>query len=235
MKLTLIDKEVEAKDTKTFIFSADEQIGFEAGQYIYITLPKLNYPDERGETRHFTISNSPTEGKEIKVTTRIRQESGYKKTLDELPIGTIVEGRGPQGTFVFPVHNSPSTIYCFIAGGIGITPFRSMIKYAIDTKLNTPIYLIYSNSDSDFIFKKELDTWQKENSFLKIEYIDTSVEGRISSEKIKELFDIWHLSFDIPATWWLVGPNPFVNAIEEILEGLNVSEDNIISEKFTGY
>lgn len=235
MKLTLLDKKIEAKDTKTFIFSADEQINFEAGQYIYITLPKLNYTDQRGETRHFTISNSPTEGREIKITTRIRQESGYKRTLDELPLGSIVEGRGPQGTFIFSdIQKAKKINHVFIAGGIGITPFRSMIKYAIDTKINTPIYLIYSNSDSDFTFKNELDAWQKENDFLKIEYIDSSIDGRLEKVKLKNIFDSWNLNTG-DFTSWVVGPNSFVNAIEEILEGLNVSEDNLITEKFTGY
>lgn len=235
MQLKLVNKLDEAKGTKTFVFTSDEEIKFEAGQYVYITLPKLNYPDERGETRHFTISNSPTEENEIKITTRIRQESGYKKTLDELPIGSIVEGRGPQGTFVFPdIHESKSLNLVFIAGGIGITPFRSMIKYAIDSKINTPIYLIYSNSDSDFTFRSELDSWQKENNFLKIEYIDTSVVGRIDILKTKYILDQWSLAID-NFTAWVVGPNAFVNAVEEILEDLNILEDNIKSEKFTGY
>lgn len=235
MKLALLDKKVEAKDTKTFIFTADEEISFEAGQYIYITLPKLNYSDQRGETRHFTISNSPTEGIEIKITTRIRQESGYKRTLDELPLGSIVEGRGPQGTFVFSdIHKAKKINHVFIAGGIGITPFRSMIKYAIDAKINTPIYLIYSNSDSNFTFKSELDTWQKENDFLRIEYIDSSVNGRLDKVKLKNIFDRWNLNTG-DFTSWIVGPNSFVNAMEEILESMEINEDNIKTEKFTGY
>ncbi|WKZ25894.1 MAG: FAD-dependent oxidoreductase [bacterium] len=241
MQFKLVKKLDEAKGTKTFVFRPNEKINFEAGQYIYITLPKLNYPDARGETRHFTISNSPTEGDDIKVTTRMREESGYKKTLDELSVGTVVEGRGPQGFFVLPTNNPDKLsrpplpqINLFIAGGIGITPFRSMIKYAIDSGLSTPIYLIYSNSDSDFVFKKELDTWQKEYSNLKIEYIDTSVDGRIDEIKLKKLINQWNLVI-VNFTAWVVGPNPFVDAVEELLVNLNISEDNIKSEKFTGY
>lgn len=239
MNLKLVKKVEEAKDTKSFIFDKPEGFGFEAGQYIYLTLPKLNYPDARGDTRHFTISSSPTEDF-IQVTTRIRQESGYKKTLDELPLGSLIESRGPMGSFVFNYTLYAKRYSLFLAGGIGITPFRSMIKYTIDKNLNIPMYLIYSNSDSDFVFKKELDTWQKENSFLKIEYFDSSKFGHLDKLKISKLLDSeaervnWNLVID-HCMFWSVGPNIFVNSMEEILEKMNIPEENIKTEKFTGY
>lgn len=233
MKLKLIKKIDEARGTKSFFFEKPNDFHFEAGQYIYITLPKLNYPDERGSTRHFTISSSPTE-ETIQVTTRIRQESGYKKTLDELPIGSFIESRGPMGSFILDSNNLDSRFSVFLAGGIGITPFRSMIKQNIDTKSNIPMYLIYSNSDSDFIFKNELDTWQKENSFLKNEYINTSLVGRIDVLKLPKLLETWELKIE-NLVFWTVGPNMFVNAMEEILEKMNIPEDHIKTEKFTGY
>lgn len=235
MKLTLVKKNDEAKSTKSFYFETSEEFIYEAGQYIYITLPKLRYEDSRGDTRHFTISSSPTEGNLIRITTRMREESGYKKTLDELPIGAVVEGRGPHGSFVFPIINSSLlTLNCFLAGGIGITPFRSMIKYNLDKGLGIPIHLIYSNSDSDFIFKNDLIKWQSENDNLKIDYIDTSISGHIDSLKIESLIKNWKLEIENCA-FSAVGPNAFVNAMEEILEQLEVPEENIKTEKFTGY
>lgn len=224
MNLKLVKKVEEAKDTKSFFFDKPKDFKFEAGQYIYLTLTKLNYSDERGDTRHFTISSSPTEDF-IQVTTRIRQESGYKKTLDELPLGSLIESRGPFGSFVFTNH-------LFLAGGIGITPFRSMIKYNIDNKLGIPMHLIYSNSDSDFVFKKELDLWLKENNFLKIEYFDTSLSGHLNSDVLLKLYPNL---YTLHPTVWAVGPNLFVNAMEEILEQLNIPSDKILTEKFTGY
>ena len=232
MKLTLVKKIEEAKNTKSFYFKSEEPLQWIPGQYIYIALPRLNYPDERGATRHFTISSSPTEGRLIQVTTRIREESGYKKTLNELPIGSIVEGKGPQGTFVFPYSLLPIRYHLFLAGGIGITPFRSMIKYNIDKNLSIPMYLIYSNSDSDFIFKKELDTWQKKNSNIKITYFDSSVSGHLDAQKLFHLLTTYNI---LHTTFFVVGPNPFVDAIEEILLGLQIPEDSIKTEKFTGY
>lgn len=230
MKLTLVKKIDEARGTKSFFFKSETPLSWEPGQYIYITLPYLNYPDERGDTRHFTISDSSTEGDLVRITVRVRQESGYKKTLDELPVGTIVEGKGPQGTFLFDqkIENN-----IFLAGGIGITPFRSIIKNIVDDKQKqeTNIHLIYSNSDSDFVFKNELDKWQTENDFLKITYLDSSVSGHLDSKKISSVVS----NDDIKITYYAVGPNTFVNAMEEILGELKIPEDNIKTEKFTGY
>lgn len=243
MKLKLIKKITEARDTKSFFFAPSEKITWQAGQYAYLTLGAI--------TKQFTISSSSTE-EFIQITTRIRKESAFKQNLDSLEIGSLVESRLPFGSFVLPVHSSPFTVHCFLAGGIGITPFRSMIKYNIDKNLKIPMHLIYSNSDSEFVFKKELDNWQQENEFLKVEYIDTSVFGRIDKLKIKSFIDSeadrvnWKsvtgsaVEIDSEAGYvncmfWSVGPNMFVNAMEDILEELKIPSDQIHTEKFTGY
>lgn len=235
MKLILINKKQEARDTYTFTFKPEERISWQAGQYIYITLPKLNYEDERGDTRHFTFANSPTENNLIQITTRIRSQSGYKKTLNELRIGSSVEGKGPNGLFIFDEKVSQkSKNNIFLAGGIGITPFRSIIKYNIDKSLHSPMHLIYSNSNDEFIFKAELDKWVKENDWLKIDYYNSSEFGHINKLKILEL--IRNSKLEIRnSTLWVVGPPSFVSAIEDVLEKLGIEEKNIKTEKFTGY
>jgi len=100
MQLKLVNKIDEARGTKSFFWEPEIKVDYLPGQYFYYTLPELKFPDSRGATRHFTISSSPTEGNQLRLTTRIREESGYKKTLDELPIGSIVEGEGPNGTLI---------------------------------------------------------------------------------------------------------------------------------------
>jgi len=231
MFLKLIKKQEEAKDTVSFFFEPDKPFNWIAGQYIYITLPKLDYPDERGATRHFTISASPTEGNLISVTMRIRESSGYKKTLNNLSTGSIVEGKGPQGTFVFDEQIKNNI---FLAGGIGITPFRSMIKWNIDRKLNVPIFLIYSNSDSEFVFKSEIDEWTKNNSDLKVQYINTSESGHLNNTKIENALNDWSLDKNT-SVFSVVGPNVFVDAMEDSLNKLDILDSNIKTEKFTGY
>ena len=238
MKLKLVKKIDEARGTKSFFWEPESPLAFKAGQYYYFTLPKLEFPDPRGTTRHFTISSSPTEGNLIRLTTRIRQESGFKKTLDELPIGSVIEGEGPNGTLTLKEEDAktPSSqdVQVFVAGGIGITPFRSIIKYSTDKGLKIPMYLIYSNSDNDFAFKKELDEWQKENENIKVAYFDSSVSGHLDQLKIGKFIENWKLKID-NCVWWLVGPPAFTDAMETVLEKMKILSDHIRSEKFTGY
>ena len=240
MKAKLIENKSEAKGTKSFVFKLTSALTFLPGQFIYITLPKLDFPDARGSTRHFTVSISPTESKNtVQITTRIRDESGYKKTLDALPIGSEVEMEGPSGTFVLD-EKTESTNHIFLAGGIGITPFRAFIKYNIDKGPKTPMHLIYSNGDSDFVFKKELEKWGKENDFIEVNFFNTSKSGHLDKVVLQKLLP--DSSFKKNAslrvqdsTFWLVGPPPFVSALEDVLESLKIPSSNVITEKFTGY
>lgn len=232
MKLKLIEKKEEAKATKTFFWEPEKPVLWLPGQYFYYTLPKLDFPDERGDTRHFTIASSPTEGKNLMLTTRIREESGFKRTLDTLPLGTEIEGEGPNGVFTFDEKVQGPQI--LLAGGIGITPFRCFIKYAVDKKMDVPIYLIYSNSDSEFVYKKELDTLQNENSWLKIDYFDSSVSGHLDKSKIVEFVENWKLNMQ-DCLNWIVGPPPFVGAMENTLEEMKIPQDKIKTERFSGY
>lgn len=230
MKLKLVDKKEEATKTVSFFWEPENEVQFLPGQYFYYTLPLLKYPDDRGPTRHFTIASSPTE-KTLMLTTRIRETSGYKKTINEFKVGDTVEGEGPAGTFIFDEKSTKTQV--FIAGGIGITPFRSFIKYAYDKNLKVPLRLIFSNSDSEFVYKQELDEWANKID-LKIDYIDTSKTGHLNKTLILKSLKNWGL--DIKDTViWVVGPPPFINAIEDEVEKLNISSDSVRTEKFSGY
>jgi ferredoxin-NADP reductase len=219
MLLKLVKKINEAKDTKSFFFTPSEIFTWQAGQYLYLTLDRI--------TKQFTIASSPTE-KLIQITTRIRKESKFKQKLNNLKIGNEIEARGPSGTFVL-VKNNLKNI--FLTGGIGITPFRSMIKNIIDNRINTDIHLIYSNSDSDFVFKNEIDQWQKENGNLKIEYHNSSISGHLDAQKLNNLISVHFIS----SVFWVVGPPAFVNAMEDALDELKIPLENIRTEKFIGY
>lgn len=233
MKLKLVKKTEEARGTKSFFWEPEKQVEYLPGQYYYFTLPKLNYPDPRGSTRHFTISSSPTEGNLLRLTTRIREESGYKKTLDELAIGSEVEGEGPNGTLILDESEKDKN-HIFLAGGIGITPFRSFIRYGVDKNLEIPMHLIYSNSNNDFTFKKELDEWDKKYDFININFFDTSKSGHLDELKIGKFIENWKLKTE-NCTWWIVGPPAFTDAMENILEKMKIDSGRIRSEKFTGY
>lgn len=239
MKLKLIKVTEEAKGTKSFFWEPDRKLDWIPGQYFYFTLPELKFPDPRGATRHFTTSTSPTEGNILRVTTRIREESGYKQTLDTLPVGTIIDAEGPSGTFVLDEKESGNHI--FIAGGIGVTPFRSMIKYAIDKNLDTKIALVYSNSTpEETAFLDELAAWEKQWKNLKL-FVTVShpeeskrkwngLTGRIDEKLLRKAAGNIH-----NPTYWLCGPPGLVDAMEETMEKMKISDDKIRTEKFTGY
>lgn len=240
MNLVLKEKIKEADNAYSFFFERPEGFEFKAGQYIYITLPKLNYPDQRGDTRHFTISSSPSD-KDLRITTRIRQESGYKKTLYELETNTILEARGPFGIIDLESDIDKTSVY--IAGGIGITPFISKIRNDFDKTIkkdtndniiNLEKYLIYSNSSDDFVFKDEISNLIENGLNLKVCYVNTAKESRINNEKMLKIIKDWNLNIK-KLVFYVVGPKEFVDGLEEILLNIGVEVDNIKTEKFTGY
>lgn len=243
MKLKFIKKEEIAKDTKAFFFQSENNVNYLPGQFFYFTIPQHFFEkvDPKGPTRHFTLFLSPTEEKIIAFATRMRKESIYKNTLDKLKPNDIIEGYGPEGTFI--LDESEKGPHILLAGGIGITPFRSMIKYAIDKNLNEEIYLIYSNSTpEEAAFKDELLRWTNTYKNIKVYLTITKPEeskerwngftGRIDEKLIKSLIDASILN---KGTFWISGPPAMVDAIEETLISLNIPLGKVRTEKFTGY
>ncbi|MBI3290599.1 FAD-dependent oxidoreductase [Candidatus Microgenomates bacterium] len=238
MRLTLVKKQDDAKGTTSFFWKAEPAIEWKPGQYLYytITLPEK---DLRGNVRHFTISSSPTES-EIRLTTKL-SDSLYKKILFELPMGSETNGSGPRGDFVLDEERTKPQV--FLAGGIGITPFRAFIKYAVDKGFKTPMHLIYSNSTPEEItFKEDLDSWTEQNKNFKVSYTITKPEeskkpwpgpiGRISADMISKLTTNYLLP---TTTFWVCGPPAFTEAMEEELSKLKVDLQKIETEQFTGY
>lgn len=218
MKLKLISKKEETGGIWSFYFAKPDKFNYKPGQNVYLTLPKLNYPDKRGATRQFTLSSSPTE-EFLTITTIIRPESGFKKTLLETPIGTELEADGPQGEFF--LDRETDTPQVFLAGGIGITPFYSMIKFQIDNHYQTPLTLIYSAKTTDrLVFKKDFDAWAKNDFF--------------SWKGLTERIDKTFLSkYDLTTSEvWVCGPPGMVVDLEKMVKPL---AKRVYSEKFTGY
>ena len=243
MKLKLVDKKIEASGTKSFFWEPERPVRYLPGQFYYWTLPELKYPDSRGATRHFTISASPTEGDLLRFTTRMRKESGYKKSLDEIKIGTILDGEGPNGTFI--IDEKEDGPHVLLAGGIGITPYRSILKYAIDKNLPTKFHLLYSSSvPEELVFRKELEEWMKTNPNIKGDMTITKPEeakekwkgltGRIDEKMFLTSLENWKLDIGNFRTW-VSGPPAMVQAMQQVLGNLNVPANHIRSEEFTGY
>ena len=233
-----VKKEKLARDTYSFYFDpAERGFNFLPGQYVRMTLDIKNV-DSRGSSRSFTISSSPLEKDHIAITTKII-ESSFKKRMLKLAAGEKVKFFGPMGGFVLDEKEKGQRV--FLAGGIGITPFHSMITYSHKKKLSIPITLIVSfSSVEDLVFYKELSDIAKENPYIKIIYTVSHPEesdkpwngeiGRVSEDLIKKYVP----SFLNPL-YYIVGPPKMVAAIEEVVKNMGVRNEKIFIENFTGY
>lgn len=218
MILKILEKRREARDVYSLILEKPVGFKFYPAQFIDVGFKK--------DTRIMSLSSSPTE-KFLMFTYKLGT-SKYKLRLQKLKPGDILESTYPAGTYTLD-ESSPAVM---LAGGVGVAPHRSMIKWAIDNKFNTPLILIYSNSDPNFPFKKELDKWQKEYPKLTIYYIVTGKDGRLDIEKMKKLTMNYDL---ISMIYYLAGPPSFVEDIAKILKEFGVDSTNIRTDRFDGY
>lgn len=230
MKGKLKSKQEIAEGTLQVIFETDEPFSFTPGQYCFITLKVLKYPDERGNRRQFSIVNSPSEKGIITITTRL-SESGFKKTLKELPVGTEVELGPIAGVFTLPDDTKRPLV--FIAGGIGITPFMSMLRHLKETGNKYNITLVYSNrNQNSTAFLSEIQ------NFKSIKLILTMTEdpgwsgekGKIDAGFIKEYFPDVNKNL-----FMVVGPPAMVESVQKALLEAGTASENIKIERFTGY
>lgn len=228
------DKKEIATGTLQVIFETNEFFEFKPGQYCFITLKNPPYPDERGNKRHFSIVNSPNEKGIITFATRLR-DSGFKKSLRQLPVGTEVELGPIAGVFTLPSDTKRPLV--FIAGGIGITPFMSMLRYIKETKLSYQIILICSNRDrSSTPFLNELQELAQVLPNFKLILTmtdDANWDGekrKVDSQFIKDYFPSLNENL-----YLMVGPPPMVEAVHNALKEAGVAPVNIKIENFTGY
>lgn len=219
--LPFLKKEALAENIYSFFFKKDE-FDFLPGQYIRMILSHEN-ADDRGTSRFFTISSSPSE-EHIVITTKLLQ-STFKHTLLNLEEGELVRIFGPLGTLVLPEEESEPIV--FISGGMGITPFRSMLRHVADKNLKTSVSLISAFSkEEDMIFYEELSAISKEHKNIQLTFLDKRISEEILRENISDLQK---------QTYYLVGPSAMVEAIREILRILDISEGKVVTESFTGY
>ncbi len=228
------DKKELAQNTLQVTFKLNQQVDFKPGQYIFVTLPQLKFPDDRGTKRMFSINNDPSVIDHITITTRL-SDSGFKKTLNELPLGTDVELGPIAGAFVLPDETVKPLV--LIAGGIGITPFMSMLRHIAKEKLPYQITLIYSNrNQASAAYMDEISNFQFLISNFKLILTmtdDPSWMGekrKIDSKFIKEYFPNFNAYL-----YMVVGPPGMVSALEKALLDAGVFPENIKKENFTGY
>jgi ferredoxin-NADP reductase len=239
--LDLLSKEqLQGTDIKTFKLARGE-IEFKPGQFAFFKLDGVSADDSKGPVRHFTIASSPTEKDYLMVSTRIR-DTPYKQKLDSLSVGAQITAWGPQGEFV--LHDDHSKPAVLLSGGIGVTPFRSMIKYATDKQLPIKIVLFDSNKNKqNILYKDEFDKWAGLNRNVKIVYTVTEENAADPSWKgersrIDRSMMQRHLSKDeIDAgIFYICGPPGMLKAMKKLLqEDMKIPKERLKIEAFTGY
>lgn len=228
-----IKKEKIAKNTYTFYFERNKQFNFSPGQYVKIFL-EIENPDARGSSRYFTISSSPREENLFLITTKIIKSS-FKLKLRDLKKGEKIKYIGPIGYFNFNENNKKPKI--FLAGGIGITPFHSIIKtLSFDKSLLKVCLLVSFSGEEEAVFYKELKKIESENQNIKIIYSLTHEikkgfeKGRIDKSLIEKYCPDFKIS-----EFFITGPPQMTEELFETVKSLGIKEDNIFKEDFSGY
>ena len=219
----IVDRKEIAEDTYEIIFELNcENFYFVPGQYVWVVLPELQYPDERGNRRPFSIL-SRFKGKNNQISCAFRKSgSGFKQTLISMPIGSALRIDGPFGFCTLP--QDEATPIVFIVGGVGITSVLTMIRYATINKSSRRIILLYVNRDSKrAVYLDELENLQQENKiFTLISYF-----GDLTSDLI------FNNTKDIAnPIWYVFGPEALVFAVGEMLIKNNIHPDKIKTEEF---
>ena len=225
MKLTLLRRKNEAPGVESFVFSPTKPISWIAGQFLHYVLHH-EPTDNRGSDRWFTIASAPFE-KEIRLTTRFSSDksSSFKLALLAMKTGESIEAANLSGDFIVEDFKQE---YVFIAGGIGITPFYSILKEANHDGKKFVVTLLYANRDKNIPFKKDLDVFAKNNPNLVIHYIISP--KRIDEYLINKLVSSIQKSF-----FYISGAEKMVDNLDNTLKGMDVPTDRIKKDYFPGY
>lgn len=222
----------------TFRFElAGQSFSFLPGQYIRVGLPNPPHPDPKGNARSFSIASAPADPG-LLIASRMTG-SAFKTSLAEVPLGTPVSVSGPAGSFVLdPKSDSPVTLF---AGGIGITPFRSMIKHVREHDPAERLTLVYANrSPEQAAFLEELETWAKDNANFRLVATMTQPEsskrswtgptGHVDARFVRQYLP------ELPAgRCYVAGPPRFVAGITQTLRETGVAGESVWTDEFTGY
>jgi ferredoxin-NADP reductase len=233
----LKEKEVLAEGTMGFYFAKPAGFQFKPGQYLDITLVDPPETDAEGNIRSLSIASSP-EDEHLLVATRMR-DTAFKRVLRMAPFGTEVRLEGPMGSFT--LHNNSAKPAVFLAGGIGITPFSSIVRHAARAKLPHQLHLFYSNRrPEDAAFMAVLQELEKENPNFK--FIPSMSEMNKSAQAwngetgfINREMLVRHLPNLQGPIYYIAGPPAMVAAMRQMLSAAGVDEDDVRTEEFAGY
>lgn len=226
-EVVLKSRKTVAEGTMMFSLSKPPGFSFSAGQAVDLAL--VNPPAEANSShRLFSLVSAPFEA-ELAVATRMRDASAFKRALGTLVPGATVRLKGPLG--VMTLHEDPARAAVFIAGGIGITPFMSMLRQAAHDRSGHRFFLLYSNRNPEqAAFLNELQDLARQYDRFRLLARMTDHDGFIDEETVKGFTS----SAESPL-YYLAGPPAMADAMTRILRSSGIRDEDISSEEFYGY
>jgi ferredoxin-NADP reductase len=226
-RVVLKGSEAVAEGTMMFRLARPPGFSFAAGQAVDLSL--LDPPSEPNSShRLLSLVSAPFEG-DLAVATRMREASAFKRALGTLPPGATVGLKGPQG--VMTLHEDPARAAVFIAGGIGITPFMSMLRQAAHDRVGHRFFLLYSNRRPEHAaFLRELQDLEQQYDHFRLLARMTDHDGFLDEETITSF-----IAGAKRPLYYLAGPPAMADAMTRILRGAGVRDEDISSEEFYGY
>lgn len=234
-KIVLLQKKQLAEKTWGLWFQKPENFSFHPGQYLRLWLPGTHI-DGFDDWRDFTIASSPSD-KDLLIVTRegIRL---FKQTLLDIPLDSKIAIQAPMGGFYLRSNEKRRQV--FLAGGVGVTPFYSMIKHSVESGLDLSITLIasFASLESAF-FYAELQVLAKQYKHVQVVFTFTRSNpdqkegvhsGRISEVLIRQYIDI-----DTKPVFSIVGSGSMVEDTEDLLQSMGIPEGDVRTESFWGY
>ncbi len=233
----LLNRVEVAEGTIAFHFEKPTGFDFKPGQSADLTLPNPPETDAEGNVRTFSIASAPFED-QLMFATRMR-DTAFKRSLKKMPLGTVVKMDSAMGSFT--LHKNSAKPAVFLAGGIGVTPFSSIVRQADHARAPHKLYLFYSNRrPEDAPFVEVLQNLEKTNPQFR--FIATMTEmrrskktwngetGRIDQEMLSK-----YLNELRGPIYYVAGPPALVSGMRKMLVASGVDEDDIRSDEFSGY
>ena len=239
--VTLASRREVAVRTLEFEITRPGGFQFKAGQTVDLTWINPSETDSEGDTRTFSIASAPDDP-QLLFATRLR-DTAFKRILESAPLGAALRMEGPFGNLT--LHNNASRPAILIAGGIGITPFRSIVRRAAHEKLPHRILLFYANKSTESAaFLEEFEAIRKDNpNFTFIPTMGNpspswhGETGRISAEMlIRHLNSTASPNVHVASPiYYVAGPPAMVTGIRSVLSNAGIDDDDVRSEEFSGY
>lgn len=232
---TFLSKKEIGFQTWEYTFSFTDEISWKPGDYTYITLQKrVSTPDSRGLRRHISIAFMDLSKKKFRIAVRLR-DSAFKQELHGLQKGDTIEYTAPYGELILP--RQKNVPLAFIIGGIGITAVLSVFEESITKGSKHPITLIYFNkSQKTTVYTDLLESYKtKLSNFHLIFSMTQEANWKGENRKVSEDFIVEYIPNFLKTHFYIVGPERMCQAVEDELYDLNIADEQIWREDFTGY